>query len=162
MIVAKNSSSNRYIYDNYAIDYEKYEHFEKPEKKTAKAPGVKKRVNIKKRLKLIVLVVSMFCMGTLIVGRYALIMSLNNQCKEIKNSITESRKENEQLNLELLKYNDIKQVEKDATTELSMVRPSHANIVYLSVEAEKEPDGFGEDKEELKVGLIDRIAGFFN
>lgn len=161
MIVAKSSSSSRYVYDNYAIDYERYERYEKPEKKATKAP-VKKKPNLKHRVKMVVLVITMFCTGVLIVGRYAMIMNLNNQCKEIKNNITKNLKENERLNIELLKYYDIKQVEKDATTELNMIRPSHANIVYLTVESKKEADIIEEDVEPLKVGLIDRIVDFFN
>lgn len=161
MIVAKKSYNSQYVYDNYAVDYRRYEQNTDTNEKPDKTPGVSKKKKVKNKLKIISMVFLMFCIGTLIISRYAFIMNLNNQCKNIKESIAKNQKVGENLRLELLKYYDIKQIEKDATTELGMVRPKNINIVYLSFDEQDKNDKAVETAgQSNKIGLLDKIMNF--
>jgi len=164
LIVAKNSysySRSNYAYDNYAYDYEKYNSYAEEKKKDKREKKQKHSINLKSRLKLMTIVLVMFCTGMLIVGRYALIMNLNNQCMALKNKIAANQKENENLKLELMNFYDIKQIEKDATTKLSMVRPTGANTVSISIQGQDKSNEPENMIAHVGVeGLINRIVSF--
>lgn len=166
MIVAKKSYSNyaydNYAYDDYSYDFERQDSYSETKKSIKKQLDVKHKVKIKAQLKMITMVILMFGIGTLIVSRYAMIMNLSNQSKDIKSSIAMNQKENEQLKLELMKYYDIKQIEHDATAELNMVRPTSQNTVYISVQA-KDIEGKidGSSSQYRKAGILDKFASLF-
>lgn len=165
MIVAKNSISayNPISYGNTAYDYEKYE-YERQNYKHKIHTKQRNKVNRQKQLKLIGMVVMMLCTGMLIVGRYALIVKLNRQYINMKNELAENQKANEALNIELMKYYDIKQIEKNATTELNMVRPENSNIVHIDIDSSEENSrvASADDAAKPEGGLIGRIVKFFN
>lgn len=164
MIVAKKSySRNEYAYDNYAYDFQKQNNHVEEKKKDKRERAQKHGIKLKDRLKLITLVVLMFCIGILIVGRYALIMNLSNQCVTLKNKIVVNQKESDSLKLQLMKFYDIKQIEKDATSKLSMARPKGANTVNLSIHEREKSSKAESITAHVRIeGIINRIANFFN
>lgn len=165
MIVAKKRYDGlRYgVYGNHALDYERDESFVIKKKISREEIRRKQLKKAKKQLKLISMVFLSFCVGIFIVGRYAYIISLNNQCSEIKKEIEQNQKENERLKVKLLEYYNIKQIEKEATTELSMVRPESHNTVYLDGSALAFEEIETDKDENLKnTGLLEKIASLFS
>lgn len=163
MVVAKKDRSTYgpISYGSEAYDYKKYE---EPRKKHKNLANHKNKTNRKRQLKLISMVALMLCTGMLIVGRYALIVNLNKQYLDLKNALAENEKANETLNIKLMKYYDIKEIEKNATTKLNMVRPDSSNIVYINIDnIDKKKNVANVDKSSKpEVGFIGKIAKFFN
>lgn len=165
MIVAKSRSntSNYTVYGNYAYDFDKYneDSFNSdPKGQTTKKPN---KSALKKRLKLMSIVILLFCTGMLIVGRYAIIMNLNNMCINTKNSLIENQKISEELRLQLIKYYDIKQIEKIATSEIKMVRPNSDSVVHIVVaEGIKKNTADKLEDKPKEIGFLGRIISFLN
>lgn len=164
MIVAKKSynTANYTGYGNYAYDYKRYNEDENDDKKAINQNKAKHKTDVRRKLKLITSVLLMLFIGMLIVGRYAVITELNNQSLNLQNSISQNRKINDDLNLELLKYCDIKQIEEYATTEIKMVRPDLNKIVHINVAGTNKDDKTAKNEEKPKqVSFLDEIISFF-
>lgn len=166
MIVAKKSyDTEKYIsYGNYAYDYKRYTEndTENEVRKAIKQNKAKHKADVRKKLKLITSVIVMLFAGMLIVGRYAAITELNNRSLALQNSISENQKINDDLNLELLKYCDIKQIEQYATAEIKMVRPDLNNVVHIDVaNTDKDEQTAKVEDTQKKVSFLDRIISFF-
>lgn len=167
MIVAKKSYNtlNYAVNDNYAYDYRKYDIEENERIKNEKLKTVKRKSAVKRKIKLMSAAIVMFVLGTLIVGRYALIMDLNNQSINLRTEISENQKVNDDLKLQLMKYSDITRLEKYATEEIKMVRPGINNIIHVNVAGLK-PQGSQakQDKQEEpseKLSFFGKIISFF-
>jgi len=164
LIVAKNrySALNYYGHGNNAYDYRRYEEETPEEYKKIKNNKMLHKIRIKKRFKLISSVLLILCTGMLIVGRYSLIMNLSGQNSDIKNTLAESQKNNEILKVNLLKYYDIKQIEKTATSEIKMVRPDNNSIVRIDISDNNESEAKETESKPQDVSFIGRIINFFN
>lgn len=166
LVVAKNQKSSRYktddyiTYGNYALDLKRYDDYKEAKSSSDKNQRERYARRIKRQSKLIVLVCVVFAMGTLIVGRYALIMKLNNQSRVLMQTVEESQKENKALNVELLKNSDIKDIENVATNDLHMVHPDNTNTIHILVAA-ADKNSKQEDKTQ-KIGVLDRVMKFFD
>ncbi|KPU44043.1 cell division protein FtsL [Oxobacter pfennigii] len=173
MIVAKKTYDTNYaVFNNNALAPKRHERYDdyidinKKAKEKVKTDvkskvKAKPKTSAKSKLRLVAFVLTMFCMGTLVVARYAMIMEMNNQVRNIKTEISEAQKENESLNLKLLQFYDIKQIEKEATSELSMVRPKIQDTIVVSLPAEYET--MAENNQQPKVvSMLDKIANMLN
>lgn len=166
MVVAKNNS-NTYAYASYgntAYDYKKYDNFKERNEKNRENIRQKNKSVFIRKLKLIGTVALMLCAGMLIVGRYVLVMNMNSQCTELKKSISENQKKNEELNITLMQFDDIKQIEKIATTELNMIQPDSSNIVHINIKQADKTSRVASDNKAQKQddGFIGKIVSFFN
>lgn len=167
MVVAKKNNSG-YAYEsfgNIAYDYKIYEDATEKENKKNEAKRRAKHIEkarFIKQMKLLGMVALMLCTGVFIVGRYALMASLTSQCSELKSKITENQKINDDLKIQLMKYDDIKQIEKIATTELNMVRPESNNIVHINVDEGSSNVASAENTQKQDSGLINKLISFFN
>jgi cell division protein FtsL len=165
LIVAKNSrNNNQYIvYGSQALDTRRLDRYEDTNQNANKRAREQHKRKVKKQMKLIGLTLGMLLMGTVIIGRYSIIMNLNNQCSSIHKDIAKNQSVNENLKLELAKYDNIRQIEKAATAELNMVRPAGSNMVSISVKSSDIKSQAEKDEEQpKKVSLLGRIINFFN
>lgn len=163
MIVAKKSynTAGNVAYDNNAYDYKRYTDNETREKSKDEKKA-KHQLAVKRKLKLLAAVAVMVLIGTLIVGRYAIIMDLSGQSISLKNTISENKKNGDDLRIQLMKYCDIKEIEKYATAEIKMVRPDNKSIVHINIASVN--DSTKEDKpvdKPQEVSLLGKIIGFF-
>jgi cell division protein FtsL len=88
------------------------------------------------KLKAIFIVLVIFGLGLLILSRYALIMEMHSQALSMKQTLEENKKENEDLQIQLMTTNNIRDIERVAIKELGMVKPNSSNTVYISVPKE--------------------------
>lgn len=165
MVVAKKAydyedypvyGNHAYLPDRWDRHEEDYKKAKKDLAKSLKESHMKK---VKKRLKLITMVAGVFLMGTLIIGRYAMIMELNNQSSAIQKSITLSQKENEDLKLQLAKTGNIAAIEKTASSNLGMIQPDSSDIVHIKTPVQRVAVSHSEGQKE--VSFLNRILGFF-
>lgn len=161
MVVAKNQKSKKYVaddyitYGNYALDTKEYDGYKKAKSSADKNRRERHLRQVKKQTRMMALVCIMFVLGVLIIGRYALIMNLNNQSRVLQNSVERIQSENSALNVELLKSSDIKNIESVAANDLHMVHPDGTNTVHIYVASS------GENRRQSgktqKVGIIERV-----
>jgi cell division protein FtsL len=75
-----------------------------------------------------------FIVGALLIARYSAIYDMQRNLNTIKSSITETSRENENLKVELVKYNNLRFIEETATTKLHMIQPDKNAAVYVSLD----------------------------
>lgn len=162
MIVADNDSREyEYIYGNTAYDYRKKEY--KDINKKNRELNRKNYINsLKKKVKSLAICFIMMIMSTIIVGRYATIINLNQQNLALKKNISENRKINEDLKLQLMKYENIKEINEVATNNLNMIRPDTVNIIHIRLDSTPLDLNNKEDIPDSSITIIDKIKVFIN
>ncbi|WP_102400902.1 cell division protein FtsL [Haloimpatiens massiliensis] len=113
------------------INYE--EERKKQQKKELELLNKTKEKSLKNKFKIILGIGMVFSIGMILVLRFAYICNLRQQVIDTQNQITNIGKENENLKVELLKYDNIKYIEKIATEKLNMERPNLGNAVYCDL-----------------------------
>jgi cell division protein FtsL len=167
LVVAKNRSnsnisSNYMVYGNHAYELQTYDDYSTITKDDInKNLRQRYKKKLMKQFRTILMIAVAFSMGVFIIGRYALIMNLGNESRLIKNKIAVSQKANENLKLELMSYNDIKTIEKVASSELNMVHPDSTHIVHISSLALNKTDDM-DLSETKRVSLLDKVINLFN
>lgn len=169
MVVAKKTYNTvEYpVYGNHAYLPERdYQHdrdeekYIKTKKDVAKSLQISHMKKVKKRLKLISMVAALFFMGLLIIGRYAMIMELNNKSSAVQGNIQLAQKENEDLKLQLAKNDDITAIEKTAASQLGMIQPDSSDIVHIKAPAQKV--AASDSKSQKDVSFLATILNFFD
>jgi len=74
-----------------------------------------------------------FIVGITIIGRYCMIYSLQDQLNTTQHNISALNKENENLKVELVKYNNIQYIEDVAVNKLGMVTPDRNDAIYADI-----------------------------
>lgn len=74
-----------------------------------------------------------------ILFRYSSIYSYQKEIIKINNEISKISQENENLKVQLLKFNNISYIEEVATKQLKMVRPMAGNAVYSNLKSVELP-----------------------
>ena len=160
IVVKKADNSFEYpVYGNNAYKYKRYDPEEKKQRKINKNSAGQ----LKRKLKSLFVVILLFAAGMLIVGRYAMILSLNNECNELKSELDSKQKINEELSIELMEHSDITQIEKYATSKLNMIRPDGSNIVHIQIaDAGKNVKDNKTSNSTKRVSFLERFISMFN
>lgn len=139
------------------INYE--EERRKQQKKEIELLNKRKGKSLKNKLKVMLSIGIVFCMGMILVIRFAYICNLRQQVTNIQNQISTISNENENLKVTLLKYDNIKYIEKVATEKLNMERPNLGNAFYcdLGTKYFKENTKVNGIKEGKKLSFIEFI-----
>ncbi|MDW8799630.1 cell division protein FtsL [Clostridium sp. A1-XYC3] len=97
-----------------------------------------KQVNrrVKNKMKIIRNIALIFIIGLTLVGRYCIIYDMQMELNSIKSNINTINKENENLRVELVKFNNIQQIEETAVSKLHMVKPDKSMAVYTNISKE--------------------------
>lgn len=138
MIVVNEDS---YIQGNTVLqpEYIPYED-ERVLKEEIKRERLKKRRKAKQRLKRKVKIIRnislCFIVGLIFVGRYGVIYNMQMELNSTKTNINEINRENENLKVELVKYNNLQHIEDTAVNKLQMIRPDKSAAVYTNLDKE--------------------------
>lgn len=122
--------SNEPLRKKEKYDREKYKKLEESKKEALKSLKEKQR---KKKGKVLKYIACVFVVGMTIIYRYNMIYENQRKIKNIKAEINTFRENNDNLKIELVKYNSISNVEVTAKEELDMVKPSRADIIYCDL-----------------------------
>lgn len=82
-------------------------------------------------------IVIAFAIGLILIGRYSNIYNMQKQLNTTKSNITELNKQNDNLKVELVKYNNLQYIEEVAVNKLKMVPPIKDNAVYCNTDKER-------------------------
>ncbi|WP_125152212.1 septum formation initiator family protein [Clostridium rectalis] len=110
---------------------------EKSKKKQNRSKILKKKnKSIQKKAKTIKSISIAFIIGVALLSRYSYIYNMQQNLNNINKGITKLNKNNENLKVELVKYNNIQYIEDIATKKLKMTKPSKNSIVYCDLNKE--------------------------
>jgi cell division protein FtsL len=96
-----------------------------------KSSSARKAVN--RKLVVIRNIMFAFIVGITLIGRYCIIYSLQDELNTTAHSISAISKENENLKVELVKYNNIQYIEDVAVNKLGMVTPDRNDAIYADI-----------------------------
>lgn len=123
-----------------------------------KVKKVKQNRHIKAKLKFIKVVAILFAASVFTLSRFALIMKMNANVRELKKEVSIVKKENENLVVDLAKVKNIKNIETLAVTKYNMVNPKAEEVNFVDV---KQIASI-EKKNTTAFKLFQRIVGFIN
>lgn len=144
MVVIKktNNTKSNYSKSNYingntvlapqydpSID-EEYLELKKKRKEKLK---IKNKKNMKMKLAIIRNIVLVFIIGITLIGRYSSIYNMQQQLNKTQNEITDLNRQNDSLKVELVKENDVQQIQDTAVTKLNMVQPDKNAVTYTNL-----------------------------
>jgi len=89
--------------------------------------------NINKKIIVMRNIMIAFIVGITLVGRYCIIYNLQSKLNTTKQNIAVLNKENENLKVELVKYNNIQYIEDVAVNKLGMVTPDRNHAIYANI-----------------------------
>lgn len=89
---------------------------------------------IEKKIKILRNIIFSFAIGILVIYRYSVIYNIEKDIVDVKTQISAVNAENENLKIDLLKYNNIKELESKAVNELNMVPKSLSSVIYIDLE----------------------------
>lgn len=144
--LAPDSSPSR---DTRERKYKELEASKREHKKINKQKLVNKKAKVLKNVLLA------FIVGITLVYRYSLIYDMEKNITEIKKEIAVVNADNENLRIELLKFNNIEEIEKISVQQLNMIPKSKTNVVYIDLEK----NNFEKAEENMKKngGFIEKI-----
>ena len=93
----------------------------------------KKNRKIKKQAIFIRNIFIAFIIGLTLIGRYSTIYNMQQQLNSTKSNINEMNKENDNLKVELVKYNNLHYIEEVATNKLHMITPNRNDAIYANI-----------------------------
>lgn len=86
-----------------------------------------------KKLIIIRNIVIAFIVGIILIWRYCMIYDLQRNLNEVNQNIVTLNRENENLKVELVKYNNIQYIEDIAVNKLKMVVPDRSDAIYANI-----------------------------
>lgn len=107
------------------------ENYKEKKRKLKKKREVQTR--LKNKVKVIRNIVLTFIVGLILVGRYCIIYNMQMELNSIKHNINEISRENENLKVELVKYNNLQYIDDIATNKLQMLPPDKGAAVYTDL-----------------------------
>ncbi|ACA53764.1 cell division protein FtsL [Clostridium botulinum] len=88
---------------------------------------------LKKKFKTLRNIIIAFIIGVTLVARYGILYSIQKDLSNINSHISEVEKENENLKVELVHYNNLSNIEKVAGQNLKMVPPDKDSAIYTDL-----------------------------
>lgn len=123
---------NKMISGNNAINPE-YESYESTvQRKKVKIRNKKK--NTRSKLKVIRNIAIVFAVGIMLIARYSIIYNMQNELSSTQNRVNELNRENENLTVDLVKYNNLQYIEDNAVKKLHMAEPEKSLAVYADLD----------------------------
>lgn len=137
MIITEKKGYNGYVNGSTALAPER----EISQNDSYKKSRNKKRLNkgrkvSKEKLKVLRNIGFVFIIGVILVVRYSMIYGMQRELNATGSEINNINKENENLKVELVKFNNLKYIEDMATKKLNMVSPTKSNIMYCNLKNE--------------------------
>jgi len=131
---------NTVLAPNY-VPYRESEHERQVKRNKAINKNINKKVVVMRNIMIA------FIVGITLVGRYCIIYNLQSELNTTKQNIVALNKENENLKVELVKYNNIQYIEDAAINKLGMVTPDRNDAIYADISKETIITAEGESNE---------------
>lgn len=127
-------------------------------KKVKKAVKQNTSKEVKAKLKAIGVVAVLFLFSIYTLSRFAFIMKLNADVRNIKHEIATLKKENENLLVEIANNNNIKLIENIAVNQYNMINPKAEEVKFVDVK----PIEVNKKENITAYQIIQKVIGFIN
>lgn len=137
MIITEKKAYESYISGNTVLAPEPEVSQNEGHKEKHSKKGIKKNKKISnEKLKTIRNIGIAFVIGVTLIGRYSMIYGMQRELNAMDVQINTINKDNENLRVELVKFNNLQYIEDVATKKLNMVSPTKSNIMYCNLKNE--------------------------
>ncbi|XOQ58644.1 MAG: Cell division protein FtsL [Clostridium sp.] len=124
-------NSNKIVNGNNAMEAE-YE-TNRASKKKKKVVKRNRKKYVKHKIKTMRNIALVFIVGVTLITRYCIIYNMQMEYNSIQNRINKIKRENENLKIDLMKYNNIEYIEDKAINKLNMVQTKKSSAVYVNL-----------------------------
>jgi cell division protein FtsL len=142
-----NVLNEKYVINGNTVLAPNYMPYRESEQKGQVRKNRSNKKNINKKIIVMRNIMIAFIVGITLVGRYCIIYNLQSELNTTKQNISALSKENENLKVELVKYNNIQYIEDVAVKKLGMVTPDRNDAIYADVSKETIITAKGESNE---------------
>lgn len=104
-----------------------------------------RNIKVKKKTRTLKNIGIVFVLGVTLIGRYCAIYNMQKNLSEVKTQISTLNKENENLRVELVKFNNMVYIEDIAVNKLHMVRPEKSLAIHLNLSKDNFEDTLSEN-----------------
>lgn len=157
MVNEDNSILGNTVLQPEYVPYEEKDWENEELKRRAKSKKLKQK-RLKGKIKIIRNIALTFIVGVILVGRYCIIYNIQQQLNSVSNNINELSKNNENLKVDLVKYNNIQYIEDSATNKLHMVPPDKGAAVHKDLDKEVIKTGDKKSEKQMPENLWDKIT----
>ncbi|AZV55994.1 hypothetical protein DMR38_04915 [Clostridium sp. AWRP] len=134
-----------------------YKPYKETEEKKIKTKAPNRALKVKKKLRVIRNICVIFIVGVILVYRYCAIYNSQTELNSIENDISEINKQNENLRVELVKYNNLGYIEDNAINKLQMKVPDKGNAVYINLDKKIIKVEENSDESEMHKGILNEL-----
>ena len=114
-------------------------------------------VRVIKQSRIIGIIFISFLIGVLLIGRYAAVYNMQKNITKAKTEIHNLSMENESLMVQLVKSNNIQQIEQIAITKLHMITPDKNKVIHTEATKDYFAKNTYADKKNKQEDLFARI-----
>ena len=125
--------NEKFVINGNTVLAPNYMPYRESEQKRQVRKNSSNKKNIHKKIIVIRNIMIAFIVGITLVGRYCIIYNLQSELNTTKQNISALNKENENLKVDLVKYNNIQYIEDVAVNKLGMVTPDRNDAIYADV-----------------------------
>ncbi|HEY5576615.1 MAG TPA: septum formation initiator family protein [Clostridiaceae bacterium] len=125
--------NEKFVINGNTVLAPNYMPYRESEQKRQVRKNSSNKKNIHKKIIVIRNIMIAFIVGITLVGRYCIIYNLQSELNTTKQNIAALNKENENLKVDLVKYNNIQYIEDVAVNKLGMVTPDRNDAIYADV-----------------------------
>ncbi|MEY8762325.1 MULTISPECIES: cell division protein FtsL [Clostridium] len=134
-----------------------YKPYKKHDKRIHKNKNENKQKKIKKKLRVLLNICVFFVIGLILIYRYSIIYNMQTDLNSAENNVDNISRQNENLTVELVKYNNLKYIEDDAVNKLKMVVPNKQNAVYIDLDKPVIKTQEDEDSMKTQKGMLNKL-----
>ena len=133
--------------------------YKKLKESSNKAKLNSKNKKLKNKLGTLRNIAIVFVVGVTLVGRYSVIYNMQYNLDELDSKISSLNKENDNLKVELVKYQNLQLIEEAAINKLGMVKPETKNAIYCDMNKQLFKDIKNKtNNEDKKENIFKKIA----
>lgn len=134
-----------------------YKPYKETGKKELKHKNKNRELKIKRKLKVIRNICIVFIVGVILIYRYCVIYNAQTELNSIENDISQINKQNENLRVELVRYNNLEYIENNAINKLQMKVPDKGSAVYTSLDKKIIKTDEDLDQSEMHKGILNEL-----
>jgi cell division protein FtsL len=111
----------------------KNEEYEKLRKARQESLKRNQQLRINKKLKVLLCISAVFILGIAMIYRYSVIYDMEKQVGKERSIESKLQIDNDNIKIQLAKYNDINKIEEFAINKLHMVQPDKGAAIYMDL-----------------------------
>ncbi|PRR86588.1 Cell division protein FtsL [Clostridium luticellarii] len=135
-----------------------YKPYKKHGSDIRKKKNINRQAKVKKKLKVLLSICVFFIIGLTLIYRYSVIYNMQTELNSLESNISSINKQNENLTVELVKYDNLEYIEKNAAnSRMGMIVPDKGNAVYVNLNRPIIKAQSDLDEAKKQKGILDKL-----